>query len=186
MNRLLQFGHADVYLYDHPELGGSLYDRHADGSGVCYSSRLRPVLNFSPRYHSWLGGHGSALYQCNANTHLFDWLEHKGVDYDVITDKDLHAEGYALIKDYRGIMTGTHPEYHSTAMWDAMKTWINRGGRLMYMGGNGWHWRIAFHNTLPGVIEVRRAEDGIRTWMAEPGEYHHSFTGDVGGLWRRS
>src|SRR5262249_29671109 len=53
MGRLLQFGHADLYLYDHPELGGSLYDTHADGSGVCYSSRLRPVLNFSARYHSW-------------------------------------------------------------------------------------------------------------------------------------
>ena len=185
MNRLLPFGHADVYLYDHPELGGSLYDCHADGSGVCYSSRLRPVLNFSPRYHSWLGGHGSALYQYNADTHLFDWLEHKGVDYDVITDEDLHADGYALIKDYRLILTGTHPEYHSTAMWDAMKAWIDRGGRLMYMGGNGWYWRIAFHKTLPGVIEVRRAEDGIRTWMAEPGEYHHAFTGELGGLWRR-
>ena len=61
-------------------------------------------------------------------------------------------------------MTGTHPEYHSTAMWDAMKAWIDRGGRLMYMGGNGWYWRVAFHDELPGVIEVRRAEDGIRTW----------------------
>ena len=27
------------------KLGGSLYDSHADGSGVCYSSRLRPNLN---------------------------------------------------------------------------------------------------------------------------------------------
>jgi N,N-dimethylformamidase len=185
MNRLLPFGHADIYLYDHPELGGSLYDCHADGSGVCYSSRLRPVLNFSACYHSWLGGHGSALYQYNADTHLFDWLEHKNVAYDVITDEDLHDEGFGLIKDYRVILTGTHPEYHSTPMWDAMKAWIDRGGRLMYMGGNGWYWRIAFHKTLPGVIEVRRAEDGIRTWMAEPGEYHHAFTGELGGLWRR-
>ena len=45
--------------------------------------------------------------------------------------------------------------------------------------------RIAFHSELPGVIEVRRAEGGIRTWAAEPGEYHHSFTGEYGGLWRR-
>jgi N,N-dimethylformamidase len=185
MNRLLPFGHSDLYLYDHPELGGSLYDCHADGSGVCYSSRLRPVLNFSARYHSWLGGHGSALYQYNADTHLFDWLDHKGVDYDVITDEDLHEEGFGLIQDYQVILTGTHPEYHSTAMWDAMKSWIDRGGRLMYMGGNGWYWRIAFHETLPGVIEVRRAEDGIRTWAAEPGEYFQSFNGEFGGLWRR-
>jgi len=185
MNRLLTFGHSDVYLYEHPELGGSLYDCHADGSGVCYSSRLRPILNFSPRYHSWLGGHGSALYQYNADTHLYDWLGHKGVDYDVITDEDLHEEGYELLRHYQVVITGTHPEYHSTRMWDAMKAWIDRGGRLMYMGGNGWYWRIAWHQTMPGVIELRRAEDGIRTWIAEPGEYYHSFTGEFGGLWRR-
>jgi N,N-dimethylformamidase len=53
------------------------------------------------------------------------------------------------------------------------------------MGGNGWYWRIAFHDELPGVIEVRRAEDGIRSWEAEPGEYYQSFNGEYGGLWRR-
>ncbi len=185
MARLLQFGHTDLYMYDHPELGGSLYDCHADGSGVCYSSRLRPNLNYSPQYHSWLGGHGSGLYQYNADTHLYDWLDHHGVDYDVITDEDLHEDGYELLRDYRVLVTGTHPEYHSTPMWDAVKAWVDRGGRLMYMGGNGWYWRIAYHDELPGVIEVRRAEDGIRTWVAEPGEYYHSFTGEYGGLWRR-
>jgi N,N-dimethylformamidase len=185
IGRLLQFGHADLYLYAHPELGGSLYDSHADGSGVCNSSRLRPVVNFSPRYHSWLGAHGSGLWQYNADTHLIDWLEHQGIDYDVITDEDLHAEGYRLLRDYRVVLTGTHPEYHSTPMWDAMKTWLDRGGRLMYLGANGWYWRVAFHKELPGVIEVRRSEDGIRTWAAEPGEYYHAFTGELGGLWRR-
>jgi N,N-dimethylformamidase len=83
------------------------------------------------------------------------------------------------------ILTGTHPEYHSTAMWDAMKAWIDRGGRLMYLGANGWYWRIAFHQTLPGVVELRRSEDGIRTWESEPGEYYHAFSGEYGGLWRR-
>ena len=185
MGRLLTFGHADLWMYDHPELGGSLYDSHRDGSGVCHSSRLRPNLNFSPRYHSWLGGHGSALYQYNADTHLFGWLEHLGAEYDIATDEDLHEDGYELLRDYQVVMTGTHPEYHSTAMWDSMKAWIDRGGRLMYLGANGWYWRIAFHAELPGVIELRRAEDGIRTWVAEPGEYHHSFNGEYGGLWRR-
>jgi N,N-dimethylformamidase len=185
VGRLLQFGHADLYMYAHPELGGSLYDSHLDGSGVCYSSRLRPVLNFSSRYHSWLGGPGSGLWQYNADTHLFDWLDHQGVAYDTITDEDLHREGYGLLKHYEVILTGTHPEYHSTAMWDAMKRWLDRGGRLMYLGANGWYWRIAFHRQLPGVIEVRRAEDGIRTWEAQPGEYYHSFSGEFGGLWRR-
>jgi N,N-dimethylformamidase len=185
MGRLLHFGHQDVYLYDHPALCHSLYDKHADGSGICYSSRLRPNINCAPRYHSWLGGDGSSLYQYNADTHLFGWLAHHGFDFDIITDEDLHQDGLALIQDYQVILTGSHPEYHSTAMWDAMKAWLDRGGRLMYMGGNGWYWRIAFHDECPGVIEVRRAEDGIRSWEAEPGEYYQSFNGEYGGLWRR-
>ena len=84
------------------------------------------------------------------------------------------------------MLSGSHPEYHSKAMWDAMYAYQQRGGRLMYMGANGWYWRIAFHTEVPGCIEVRRAEDGIRTWIARPGEYYHSFTGEYGGLWRRN
>ena len=56
----------------------------------------------------------------------------------------------------------------------------------MYLGANGWYWRIAYHRTAPGIMEVRRAEGGIRAWEAATGEYYHSFTGEYGGLWRRN
>ncbi|HEY4162204.1 MAG TPA: N,N-dimethylformamidase beta subunit family domain-containing protein, partial [Dongiaceae bacterium] len=36
---------VDRYLEEHPGLGMSVYDNHSDGSGVCYSSSLRPILN---------------------------------------------------------------------------------------------------------------------------------------------
>ena len=55
----------------------------------------------------------------------------------------------------------------------------------MYMGGNGFYWRIAYHKDKPGIIEVRRAEGGVRSWIAEAGEYYHSFTGEYGGMWLR-
>ena len=32
---------------------------------------------------------------------------------------------------------------------------------------------------------MRRAEDGTRAWEAQPGEYHMSFNGELGGMWRR-
>ena len=38
MGRLLVYQQGDLYLQEHRELGYSLYDTHADGSGVCYSS----------------------------------------------------------------------------------------------------------------------------------------------------
>ena len=71
-------------------------------------------------------------------------------------------------------------------MWDAMMAYQQKGGRLMYLGANGWYWRIAFHEETPGIIEVRRNEGGIRGWEPKTGEYYHAFTGEYGGLWRRN
>ena len=68
IGRLLVYQTGDLYLQEHRELGYSLYDTHLDGSGVCYSSCLRPILNLRPKYASWLGAHGSGLWQFNADT----------------------------------------------------------------------------------------------------------------------
>jgi N,N-dimethylformamidase len=167
---------VDRYLEEHPGLGMSVYDNHSDGSGVCYSSSLRPILNMRPKTHLW---------QFNADTHITDWLEAQGIEYDVITDDDLEREGLDLLKPYRCVMTGTHPEYYTLKMLDAVQAYTDLGGRLIYMGANGFYWRIAYHPELPGVIEHRRAEDGMRAWIAEGGEYYMGFTGELSGLWRR-
>ncbi len=175
--RLWQFGAEDVLLEQRPDFGNSLYERHTDGSGVCYSSYLRPVLNMRPNTRlSSLAGDGYVLA----------FLRHCGFDYDVITDEDLDREGRDLLAPYSVVMTGGHPEYTSKRMWDGLTGFLQRGGRLMYLGGNGFYWRVAFHDALPGVLEVRRGEDGTRPWVAEPGEYYMSFTGEYGGLWRRN
>lgn len=170
-------GPVDQYLEEHEGFGLSVYDEHNDGSGVCYSSHLRPILNMRPKTDLW---------QFNADTHLIDWLEQKKIPYDVITDDDLHAEGVECLRPYRCVMTGTHPEYYSKAMLDALQAYTHGGGRLMYMGANGFYWRIAYHAGLPGVIEHRRAEDGMRAWFSESGEYYMSFTGEMSGLWVRN
>jgi N,N-dimethylformamidase len=70
-------------------------------------------------------------------------------------------------------------------MLDAIHGFIETGGRLMYMGGNGFYWRIAFHQSRPGILEIRRAEGGVRAWEPLPGECYMGFTGEYGGLWRR-
>lgn len=167
---------SDAYFLAHPEVGKSLYEYHVDGSGVMYSSYRRPVLNLKPRTLTW---------GFNADTAITAWLHRIGADYDVATDEDLQREGAGLLAGYRAVLTGTHPEYYSTRMLDGLEGYIAAGGRLMYLGGNGFYWRIAFDPADPAVIEVRRAEDGTRSWIATPGEYYHSFTGEYGGLWRR-
>lgn len=168
----------DQYMIDHDLRG--LYDRHTDGSGVCYSSRLRPLLNLRPKYNFWLF---DCPHQFAADLHLVDWLEAKGHPSDVITDEDLHFEGAALLAHYQVILTGTHPEYWSGSMLAAMATYLHNGGRLMYLGGDGFYWVTSFDPERPHVIEVRRW-GGIRTWEAAAGEYYHSTTGEPGGLWR--
>jgi N,N-dimethylformamidase len=185
-SRVLSIAPADVYLSAHPELGLSLYDTHRDGSGVCHSSRLRPMLNMRPGHVAWQGGIGSGLWNFNADLHITDWLAAIGQPYEAITDEDLERDGASLLAAYRVVITGTHPEYHSRAMHDAVAAYVQGGGRLMYLGGNGFYWRIAFHRELPGAIEVRRAEDGNRSWASPPGEYYQAFDGGYGGLWRRN
>lgn len=185
-NRLIVIQPWQQHLNLHPELAGSTYDVHSDGSGVCYASRLRPILNMRPKIVSPVsGGHGSGLWGYNADTWILDWLTAEGHRFDVVTDEDLHRDGVEALAPYRVVMTGTHPEYHSGAMLSGLDRYLDGGGRLMYMGGNGFYWRIAYHPTEPGIIEVRRREDGTRAWQTEPGEGDHSFSGEVGGIWRR-
>jgi N,N-dimethylformamidase len=167
---------TDLLLMHHPELGGSTYDTHADGSGVCHVSRRRPIVNVRPTGRLW----NLFLDLC-----LLDWLEAHDQPYDVVTDDDLHAEGRPLLDDYAVVLTGCHPEYYSREMLDALAAYLGRGGRLMYMGGNGFYWRVSYPAAHPGMIEMRRAEDGTRAWVESVGEYYHSSTGEYGGLWRR-
>ena len=103
----------------------------------------------------------------------------------MITDGDLHNEGEALLRDYQVLLTGSHPEYHTDRTLDAIQGFVAGGGRLAYLGGNGFYWRIGRSAARPDLLEVRRAEGGIRAWAAEPGEYYHSLDGEYGGLWRR-
>ena len=164
------------YLRHHPEVGRSTYEKHTDGSGVMFSSRRRPVLQLQPGADGW---------NFTPDTDLNAFLDHLRVGHDILADEDVHAEGIAALAPYRVIVTGTHPEYWSTRMLDALEEWLRRGGRLMYLGGNGFYWRVALSDAWPGAVELRRAEDGVRNWQTEPGESYHAFTGEYGGLWRR-
>lgn len=184
--RLLQINPIDMFMQEHPEIGLCFYDLHNDGSGVYYSSRLRPIVNMQPKHIGHLGGAGSNVWQFNADTHILDWLEQIGQPFDVITDEDLQTEGVEALVDYRAVITGSHPEYYSLGMLDALEDYVGQGGRLMYMGGNGFYWRVSYHPTLPGVIECRKSEDGIRAFAPRPGEFYASFTGEYTGLWRRN
>ncbi|MBS0559038.1 MAG: N,N-dimethylformamidase large subunit [Proteobacteria bacterium] len=171
---------------DYPLYGRSTYNRHRDNSGIAFSSRRRPVLTMRPGFLTFNDARGSGLRHYPADTHLLAWLEAKGIAFDIVTDEDLDDEGPALLAPYRCVLTGSHPEYHTPGTLDALAAYTGSGGRLCYLGGNGFYWRIARDKAAPHMIELRRAEGGIRAWAAEPGEYYHQTDGQYGGLWRRN
>ena len=134
----------------------SLYSFHSDGSGACYASRLRPLTNMRPkRVETWQGV--ELVHQFNA---------------------DLHLEGSELLAPYQVVITGSHPEYWSEQMLDGLETYLGKGGRLMYLGGNGFYWVTSLDSEQQHTIEIRR-HHGTELWQAAPGEYYLSTTGDA-------
>ena len=186
MDRHLARGGYPYNPAQYEELGCSTYNFHRDGSGICHCSHLRPLLNTRPGYITMGYGEGSGLRHFQADSHLIWWLHEKGIPYDIITDRELHEEGHAAIRGYKAVTTGSHPEYHTPQTLDALLEYRNTGGKLLYLGGNGFYWRVAIHPEEKGIVEIRRAEGGIRAWAAEPGEYFNAFDGGYGGLWRRN
>lgn len=160
---------------EHYDLGLSLYDWHTDGSPVHFSSWLRPLLNVRPK---------SVLWTLCADLFLTDWLEMKNFQYDVISDDLLQQEGIDLLNDYRVVITGNHPEYCTTSQVEAISSYVAGGGRLMYLGGNGFYWRVGIQQSFPAAIEVRRGQTGTAVHRSAVGEACLAFTGEVGGIWR--
>lgn len=173
---------------EHRDYGLSTYNYHTDGSGIALVSWRRPMLNLRVGYltYPYPEIRGSGLRHYPADSHLLMWLAHQGHEVDLITDAELNSEGLALLESYKVVVTGSHPEYHTPRMLDALQHYRDGGGKLVYLGGNGFYWKIALDAAREGIIEIRRGEGGIRAWAAEPGEYYNQFDAQYGGLWRRN
>lgn len=172
--------HESVFAYIRANGIPGLYERHSDGSGTTHVSHLRPILNMRPkfRYRVW-----AAPSRFPADLYLTDWLEAAGHPFDVITDHDLHVEGVGLLEPYRVVLTGSHPEYWTAEMLAGMRAYLDQGGRLMYLGGNGFFGVTTIDEARPHIAEVRRWGT---SWPFEmpPAERVHSTSGEPGGIWR--
>jgi N,N-dimethylformamidase len=172
-------GPYEDWIDANPQFGSSLYDLHPDGSGWSYSSRQRPLGNVRPDYISWITGYPRHF---SADLAIISWLQHSGTRFDVATDHDLHELGLDLLSRYKVVVTGSHPEYVSAEMLDALAEYLAADGRVMYLGGNGFYWATAV--APDGSIEVRRGHAGTRSWESLPGEDVLSLIAEPGGLWR--
>lgn len=156
----------------------SLYDCHADGSGVSLATWPSPwaTVREDYRYPLCGGPHGLPI-----DLHMLRFLAEQGIDVAVITDHDLHRQPQ-LLAGCAGLVTASHPEYWTAAMLDALQALLDQGSSLAYLGGNGCYWVSALDDD--GTLEVRRGQRGVRTWESPPGENHLALTGEPGGLWR--
>jgi N,N-dimethylformamidase len=86
----------------------------------------------------------AACHLAPAEWRLLVWLERHGFNYDFYAETQLHFDQLNL-DDYRVLMISTHPEYWSSKMYYEVKDWVfRRGGRLIYLGGNGLNCDVEF------------------------------------------
>lgn len=81
---------------------------------------------------------------CPGEWRLYGWLEREGFAYDLYAEAQLH-DGVLDLDAYRVLIIAVHPEYWSREMYLRVKRWVfERGGRLMYLGGNGLNCEVVF------------------------------------------
>jgi N,N-dimethylformamidase len=72
------------------------------------------------------------------------WLEREQFAYDYYAETQLD-DGTLNLDGYKVLIISTHPEYWSRKMYFAVKSWVQeRGGKLMYLGGNGLNCEVEF------------------------------------------
>lgn len=86
----------------------------------------------------------AACHLAAAEWRLLAWLERQRFAYDYYAETHLHFDQLGL-DQYRTLIISTHPEYWSATMVDRVKRWVfERGGRLLYLGGNGLNCDVEF------------------------------------------
>lgn len=79
-----------------------------------------------------------------AEWRLLGWLEREGFAYDYYSEWQLH-NGDLDLDAYKILILSVHPEYWSRQMYQRVKDWVQqRGGKLMYLGGNGLNCEVEF------------------------------------------
>lgn len=79
-----------------------------------------------------------------AEWRFLGWLEREGYDYDYYAEGQLH-DGTLDLDAYKVLILSVHPEYWSAQMVQRVREWVHdRGGKLMYLGGNGLNCEVEF------------------------------------------
>jgi N,N-dimethylformamidase len=104
-----------------------------------------------------------------AEWRLYSWLERERYRYDLYSEAQLH-DGTLDLSRYRALVIHTHPEYWSREMYSRVRQWVfERGGRLVYLGGNGLDCEVSFLDDATLVFRTQNEEPPYENRM------HRSF-----------
>ena len=107
--------------------------RYTDPGNVFWLSFMRPNPKASPLYRD--------IHLLHAESWVLKWMQGEGHHVDVVTDHDFHY-GIPMLYQYAGIILNTHPEYWTQMMVDRLRQYLNAGGCVVYLGGNGLFERV--------------------------------------------
>jgi hypothetical protein len=117
----------------------------------------------------------SASHVAPAEWRLNAWLEREGFAYDYYAETQFHA-GVLDLDAYKVLIISTHPEYWSAEMYFRLKRWVfERGGKLMYLGGNGLNCEVAFPDERTMVVLNGRVGHGNFKTLQAMGGYESRF-----------
>jgi hypothetical protein len=128
--------------------------RYTDPDAITYDTEDYAPLSFErPEPINHIDAHTeitdpiegrAACHIAPAEWRLLGWLEQGHFDYDYYAETQLH-DGTLDLDAYKVLIISTHPEYWSREMYFRVKSWVHdRGGRLMYLGGNGLNCEAEF------------------------------------------
>ncbi|MAT15649.1 MAG: N,N-dimethylformamidase [Planctomyces sp.] len=106
-----------------------------------------------------------------AEWRLLGWLEREGFAYDYYAENQLH-DGTLDLDAYEVLIISVHPEYWSREMFAKVEDWVHgRGGKLMYLGGNGLNCEVEFlENDRLRFKTFLRPASGGELGMPDPAE----------------
>lgn len=116
-----------------------------------------------------------------AEWRLLGWMEREGFSYDLYSEFQLHT-GELDLDAYRVLVLSTHPEYWSRCMYQRVKEWVfERGGRLMYLGGNGLNCEVELYTDPPRMrcLSQLKSSGGAMVVNGTESRFHRTFESEA-------
>jgi hypothetical protein len=121
-------------------------------SGLARTSFLRPMPPSAPDGDPHL---------TRGELWILGWLQSQDRSPDVFTDMDFHQDGCDP-GQYKLLIVSTHPEYWTPQMHDQLASYLDGGGSLAYLAGNGMFETAEYDNDQTEMVFRLGVEGGPR------------------------